>query len=177
MKNKKNKIIIYISIVVFIVGFLLGFFYTNFKVDIKTENYVSIQDIFVNNITIMYINVLLGIVSFGIYSNINLIFQGIGMGSAIKCASLNNLGLLKILLGIVAHGFFEISAIILANVLVIKTVSLIFNLILKKINNNTIIINMKQIAIFLKYMVVITILTLLAAVIEGTVSEMLYNMV
>ncbi|AGK55973.1 stage II sporulation protein M [Bacillus sp. 1NLA3E] len=163
------------TVLVFILGFLCGYFLTNIDSPISSHTQVSILEIFNNNISIIYLNIAFGIITAGIYSNINLFFQGIGMGAVIKVAVINDMGIGKLLSSVIAHGFLELIAFFVANILVILIVKKIYNIILDKQQVGRLLLLKKLITNSTKVIIVVTTITLLAAIIEGTITEKLYN--
>lgn len=163
------------TVAFFLLGFLCGYFLTNMDIAVTEYSSTGVWEIFKNNISIVYLNILFGICTLSLYSNVNLLFQGIGMGAVIKTAILNDMGMMKVLSAIAAHGFMELLGFFLANILVIRVVLKLYHIIVDK-NKIGRLVLLRELAIkSVKAIVIITIIILLAAIVEGTITRSLYN--
>lgn len=172
LKNTfKNKLIIkpiIISFVVFVVAFFIGIYLNDvlfpYMSEDMTLNRIGFLPILKNNFLVCLLNIVLGIITFGIYGVISNIYNGVLLGITAGVAT-TKFGLRVALLRLIPHAIFEIPTIIISTAYGIMTVYLIIRLVKKEKVDFKKLINQ-----YLLVFVIMIILIILAAVVEGTVS-------
>lgn len=169
-KNKLILIPIIISSSIFILSFFIGIYLHDVLIpiigkDIRIDNItIGTVDILKNNMSVFFINIILSIVTFGIYGVIANGFNGVNFGITMGIAYAK-FGLRTSLLRILPHGVFEIPTIIISTAVGFMVIGLIISLIRKKQ------INIKETLLQYVFLVLImTVFVILAAVIEGQIS-------
>jgi len=167
----KNKLItkpIIISSVLFMVAFIIGVYIYDVLLPFVTEEVsiskIGVMKILKNNMTVCYLNIILSILTFGVYGIVSNMYNGLLLGIVVGIAKAKY-GLSTVLLRILPHGIIEIPTIIISTAFGFMAISLVYNLIKKKD------VDLKK--TFKEYITVIVIMTILivvAAVIEGKIS-------
>ena len=169
-KNKIFLIPFCISSGIFILSFLAGVYLHDVLLpivgdDISMDNIeVGTLDILKNNMTVFFINVGLSIITFGIYGIIANAFNAVTLGIVMGIAEVK-FGLKTTLLRIVPHGVIEIPLIIISTMFGYVLIGLLYRLINKKK------VNLKKFLtqnVFV--LVIMAVLVVIAAVIEGQIS-------
>ncbi len=169
-KNRIFLIPFLISSGIFVLSFLAGLYLHDVLIpivgeDISIDNIeVGTVDIIKNNMTVFFINVGLSIVTFGIYGIIANAFNAGTLGIIMGIAEVK-FGLKTALLRIIPHGVIEIPLIILSTMFGFVLIGLLYRLITKKK------VNLKKFLIQNVFvLVVMAVLVVIAAVIEGQIS-------
>lgn len=192
--TKKNAKTIKVATFIFILSIVFGYIidpYNNLITesfekleelsrDISEEGNVffTIKTIFFNNITIAMYMIISGI-AFGIFPIIILFFNGMFIGVFIKMFILEGQSIILLIIGILPHGVFELTAIILAAAYGMKLGFSLFKTIINLIKGAKLkdykssfftIINETVV-----FIIGIIIIIFIAAIIESTISLLIIN--
>lgn len=194
MVIEQNKRLNKIAIFIFIFSIFFGYFinpYNELIIEsfeklnglaqeiIEKESVLfSIKMIFFNNIKIAIYMIIIGVI-FGIYPIVILFFNGLFIGIFIKMFIEDGQSIIVLILGLLPHGIFELTAIILAAAYGMKLGFSLFKVIANRFKGKKIydyklkflnVINETFI-----FMFGITIILIIAAIVESTVSLLIIN--
>lgn len=174
LKNmSKNSIFIksmLFSTLLFFISILIGLYFKNELKDIiytnlKIDNLnIGIISIFSNNFKVCLTNIILGILSLGLYNIFSLFTNGILLGLTFSVA-IDKYSLYLAIIRIVPHGIFEIPSIIISNAFGFLVLILIYKKLNKQEYNIKAIINN-----CIKLIIIIIFLLIISAIIEGVIS-------
>ena len=189
MMIKENKKLIKIATFIFTIGILFGnFIDPNNELIIESfeklegiaqeisENgsiFFTIKTIFINNIKVAIYMIVIGII-FGIYPIIILFFNGLFIGIFINMFVEQGQSIGALILGLLPHGIFELSAIILAAAYGMKLGFSLFKIFINKFKGKKMVDYKLRVTNIINETVVlifgIAIILFVAAIIESTIS-------
>ncbi|MCY8592712.1 stage II sporulation protein M [Bacillus haynesii] len=169
---KRNKRILYIASSFYVVGLVLGVIFNNILPSLSQDNVqnITVLGYFTHNFA-ANLFLIFSMFTFGILTSILLILNGFLVGlSSLHSITDHGNDVLFILTALVPHGIFEIPAMILSGALGFKLLDYVYMKI-RGIN-----FSKKQFLLdFLYFVIILFLLTLLAAVIEALITPYLLN--
>ena len=169
-KSKLFVVPLVISSVIFLLSFVSGIYLHDVLLPLVEDEIVidnigvGTMDILINNMTVLFVNIGLSIVTLGLYGIFANAFNGLTLGIIMGIANVK-FGLNTTLLRIIPHGIFEIPVIIVSTAFGFIVVGVIYRLINKRK------IEFKRLLIQIGFIIVtMAIFVVIAAVIEGQIS-------
>lgn len=163
---RSNKNLVQIASCVYTAGLILGAIYPlNEGKPVTARPKWSFLSLLINNISVVSLIVIIGVISLGLYSIALLLINGYFLGSTVADLGIRNLPLL--LFYVFPHGIFEITGLILSGALALRAVGLVISIFLGYR------IERSETIVLTKTAFMIVFLTIIASIIETTIAHTL----